>query len=173
MAMAVRLEPSDCTILVVNSAKFFIQFGSADLEKWLPQLAESLSLPIHDVNFRNHSKEEIQSILDVLSELNTPNKRKRVLVAGIALEESVSLFTLEALAFGLEVFLLGDLIQASDERMSKFCWDRLVQAGAVPTTLPQVALELSFSGPNVATATEVKELLSIYREIQLRHSAPR
>jgi hypothetical protein len=171
--MAIRLEASDCTILVVNSAKFFVQFATTDLAEWLPQLAKKLCLPIHDVNFNSHSKEEIQNILNVLSELNTPNKRRNVLVAGSELEESVSLFTLEALAFGLEVFLLGDLIQASDERMSKFCWDRLVQAGAVPTTLPQVALELAFADPNIATASNVKELLSVYREIQLQLSTPR
>jgi hypothetical protein len=44
--MAIRLEASDCTILVVNSAKFFVQFATADLAEWLPQLAKKLCLPI-------------------------------------------------------------------------------------------------------------------------------
>ncbi len=171
--MTVRLEPSDCTLLVVNSERFFAQSASADLAKCLPHLAQKLLLPIHEVNFDRHSKEEIESILNRLSELNSLNRRNKVLVAGIELEESVSLFTLEALAFGLEVFLLGDLILSSDERMSKFCWDRLVQAGAVPSTLPQVALELAFSAPNIAAASEVKELLSVYRELQSQHGTPR
>ncbi|MDE2446542.1 MAG: isochorismatase family protein [Alphaproteobacteria bacterium] len=170
--MAVRLEPSDCTILVVNSAKFFAQFATADLARWLPKLAQTLFLPIRDVNFESHSKEEIQLVLNELSGLNTPIRRNKVLVAGIELEESVSLFTLEALAFGFEVFLLGDLIKASDERMSKYCWDRLVQAGAVPTTLPQVALELATSNQNSASAPDVKEMLSTYREMQLQHERP-
>ena len=170
--MAVRLEPSDCTLLVVNSTKFFAQFASVELAKWLPKLAQALFLSIRDVNFESHSKEEMQLVLNQLSGLDTPTRRKKVLVAGIELEASVSLFTLEALAFGLEVFLLGDLIKASDERMSKFCWDRLVQAGAVPTILPQVALELATSNQISVTAPEVKEMLLTYREIQSQNERP-
>jgi hypothetical protein len=95
--MAIRLKANDCTILVVNSAKFLVQFATTDFAEWLPQQAKKLCLPIHDVNFNSHSKEEIQNILNVLSELNTQDKRRKVLVAGNELEESVSLCSLEAL----------------------------------------------------------------------------
>ena len=110
----------------------------------------------------------MEALLSAISKSEGQQRRLKVLIAGADLEESVSLFTLEALAFGVEVFLLADLIHALEERTSRYCWDRLVQAGAVPTTIFQVALELASTDRNQMVAAEVREMLSVFREMQLR-----
>ena len=166
--MAVRLVANECSVLVLNSTKYFASSDGQDIFQWLSQLTQKLLLPIHKVDFVSHSEAEMQFLLSNISKSEGQQSRLKVLVAGVDLEESVSLFTLEALAFGVDVFLLADLIHGLDERMSRYCWDRLVQAGAVPTTIIQVALELASSDQNQMVTAEVKEMLSTFREMKLR-----
>ena len=166
--MTARLAANECSILIVNSTKYFASCGSQDIFQWLSRLTQKLLLPTHLVDFSNHSELEMQILLSAISKSEGQQRRLKVLIAGVDLEESVSLFTLEALAFGVEVFLLADLIQVMDERTSRYCWDRLVQAGAVPTTIVQVALELAFTDPNQMVTAEVREMLAAFREMQLQ-----
>ena len=64
-----------------------------------------------------------------------------MLIAGGILEREVTLFALHALAEGLDVFILADLISIENDKYEKRYWERLIQAGVVPTTFSQTIVE--------------------------------
>ncbi len=171
--MAARIQAGECSIIVVNSNLSALQNRVQDWTDWLWSLAEKLQIPVSFSNFNSHSESEIRALLSTIPKQGEEWVRSKLLVAGNDLEQGVSLLTLEALAIGFEVFLVADFIPASDERIAKYCWDRLVQAGAVPTTITQVTLEIISNDRTEAAQSEIKEFLSDFRKKQLQNGTPR
>jgi hypothetical protein len=166
LAMAARIQAGECFIIVVNSNSFTARHKGPERMNWLLLVAEKLQIPVCFVNLNSYSESEIRTQLPKIPKQGEKLIRSKLLISGSDLEQGVSLVTLEALAIGFEVFLVADLIPASDERVAKFCWDRLVQAGAVPTTVTQVSLEIISSDRTEVIQSEIKELLSVFREMQ-------
>lgn len=164
--MTVRLQATECTMFFINCEILATQYQGQALTEWLMQLTQKLKVPVIFADLNSHSESEIHALLPVAPKLGEAWLRPKLLIAGGDLEGGISLVTLEALAIGFEVFLVADLISVSDECVAKFCWDRLVQAGAVPTTVTQVSLEIISNDPAEVAQSEIKELLSVFRDMR-------
>ena len=97
--------------------------------------------------------------------LNTDGKRKRLLLAGSNLEDAVTFECLEALAYGFDVFLPSDLIEVSDFNFVSLHWDRLKQAGAVPTTIIQMLNEWSLCATDAPIIEKIRLRSEEFRKI--------
>jgi nicotinamidase-related amidase len=67
--------------------------------------------------------------------------RKKLIIAGLWTEVCVNMPTLEALKEGFEVYVVSDASGGTTKEAHEMTIARLVQAGAVPVTWAQVALE--------------------------------
>ena len=158
--MAVRIGSSSSSLLVINKDKLETFAANAATKTCLTKLAQLLHLPTYFANLASHSEADVQDVLERVAKGDEIKIRAELLIAGVDLEESISIVVLEALARGFKVFLLADFIHPSDNYLAKFCWDRLIQAGAIPTTTLQIGLEIASSEQNEELSTEVKNLLA-------------
>lgn len=67
--------------------------------------------------------------------------RKKIIIAGLWTEVCVNMPTLEALKEGFEVYVVSDASGGTTKEAHEMTIERLTQAGAVPVTWAQVALE--------------------------------
>ncbi|MEL6338010.1 MAG: isochorismatase family protein, partial [Pseudomonadota bacterium] len=79
-----------------------------------------------------------QKVRDALAE----NGRKKVVVSGLWTEVCNTTFAISAmLEGGYEIYMVADASGGTSEDAHKYAMDRMVQAGVVPVTWQQVALE--------------------------------
>ncbi|MEO1773405.1 MAG: hydrolase [Pseudomonadota bacterium] len=79
-----------------------------------------------------------QKVRDAMAE----NGRKKVVVSGLWTEVCNTTFAISAmLEGGYEIYMVADASGGTSEDAHKYAMDRMVQAGVVPVTWQQVALE--------------------------------
>lgn len=79
-----------------------------------------------------------QKVRDILAE----NGRKKVVVSGLWTEVCNTTFAISAmLEGGYEIYMVADASGGTSDDAHKYAMDRMVQAGVVPVTWQQVALE--------------------------------
>ena len=84
------------------------------------------------------------------------------MLAGSNLEQQITVLALEALAEGFDVHLLNDLISTTDQLTAPVLQQRLVQAGAVPSTLRQFIYLWRSAEIDRSALTTLQELLVEY-----------
>ena len=89
----------------------------------------------------------------------------RLLVGGSYLETAITFVSLEALFQGFDVYLLGDLITVSTPKYERLHWQRLCQAGVVPTTLSQIIEEWGVSSVDDEIARKLRQLAIEFRNL--------
>lgn len=67
--------------------------------------------------------------------------RNQIIIAGLWLEEAVTLLALNCLAVGFDTYVVGDATAMIDTANERAARARLTQAGAVPTSTEQVIRE--------------------------------
>ena len=106
------------------------------------------------------------SLLHV-SNLNGDGSRKRLIITGSNLEDAVTFQCLEASAHRFDVFLPSDLITVSKPMFASLHWDRLKQAGAIPTTMVQMLSEWSLCANDISTSESIARCASEFGELEL------
>lgn len=99
----------------------------------------SLAFQVVDQNIVNSAA--IEALAQIIGPPRVGSQSKAVLICGAFLEEQVSVATRCLLGLGYAVFLLREAITARSPEHAQFHDLRLVQMGAVPTTLRQMLYE--------------------------------
>jgi Isochorismatase family len=164
--MGARIEIAECRTMVVNADKSndFPLGDSSQL--WLKELAASDLLPVYFVAIEKFLESEINACFSKFTELTRGETRHRLLVLGAHLEDSITLIALEALAQGYDVYLPGDLIVTSNKQLEKFHWERLFQAGSVPTTMAQILVEWLSREPDSDISHRIRKLSAQFNTMQ-------
>jgi nicotinamidase-related amidase len=89
----------------------------------------------------------------------TATGRKKLVIAGLWTDNCVMLPALAALKEGYEVYVVADASGDYDAMSQQLAMERLVQAGAVPTTWLPVMLEWQADWSNSATAGAVAQVM--------------
>jgi hypothetical protein len=147
--MLLRVAPQSGTALQEHLTLFEV----AD------QLAESIALPTCQVISDWISSAELEQAIGELKSISQITGRRSVMISGLYLEDQVTVCTLEALVEGSDAHLLTDLIFARDRRRAASLEARLVQAGAVPTTLRQVLYLWQTAEQDSVRAARLKDFL--------------
>lgn len=85
--------------------------------------------------------------------------RRKLILAGLSTETSVTMTALSALRDNYEVFIVTDACGGANRNIHERALDRLVQAGAVPTTWQQVTYELQADWARMETAEPVRSII--------------
>ena len=128
-------------------------------EHLLREIGAKLSIPVEVLNSKWISKLGLDLLFNTLKTLASPDNRTCLLIAGAYLEDQITVCTLEALAEGFDAHLLTDLIITRDERFTQTLLFRLLQAGAVPSTLNQFLYLWSAAEPCEYQQTAIKEVI--------------
>lgn len=139
--MAARRTASQCLIVVIDPTTSSQKSEVENLSGWLASVSQSLYVPIFYIGWDKLQEGTLQSCLDQIGKMNEELNRTCLMVLGADLGTAITLVTLEALAIGFDVYLLGDLIASPDKTHENLYWQRLIQAGAVPTTMVQMLAE--------------------------------
>ena len=139
--MAARTTASQCLIVAIDPPMAMPKLGTGDLFSWLASVSQSLNVPSLFVGRDKFEQVTLKDCLQQIGKMNQEPRRTCLLVMGADLGNSITLVALEALATGYDVYLLGDLIASPDKAHENLYWQRLIQAGAVPTTMTQMLAE--------------------------------
>ena len=164
--LGILVELNDCVLLVVRSTLDHLVPSRSIRDDQLKLLCLTLDLPFHFADIKIESNFDLKSCLQVVAQLNLDGRRSRLLIAGSNLEDVVTFETLEALAHGFEVFLLADLIEVLNPSIAPLHWDRLIQAGAVPTSISQILAEWSIASSDETAGIKIRTCQDIFRTIQ-------
>ena len=145
----------ECVLLVVRSQSHSLTQKCLELDAWFRSLSANLQLPVHFATIATNSNADIEVCLKEVAQFNTDGRRNRLLIAGAYLEDVVTFQSLEALAFRFDVYLLTDAIETLYPSIASFHWDRLYQAGAVPTSIAQMLREWSVTSSDTSMAKKI------------------
>jgi hypothetical protein len=107
-----------------------------DPQEWLTRVDEATPPPIHDLGNSGSSWPN-----SGLAAAIAGQAREALILAGFWIETSVTFIALPALATGFDVFILMDATPARVQDARAPAVDRLLRAGAVPTTTRQLVAE--------------------------------
>lgn len=97
-----------------------------------------IRIPIHHCDADVLDGKQLSSTMDELRTRFRSRNRSNLLIAGAYLEDQVTVFALQALAEGFDVYMLNEFIVSRQRQFLQTYETRLLQAGAVPTTLRQL-----------------------------------
>jgi nicotinamidase-related amidase len=117
--------------------------------------ANELAIPSHAVAPSGTETNKIESALRFALDNAQSKGFGRLLIAGGTLESEVTILAMNGLAHGFDVYLLGDMLIQTDNGYSNLYWNRLIQAGVVPTTMVQMIAEWIASESNEMTASKI------------------
>lgn len=138
-------KTSDCCLLIVNGETLDLQSEDHPMISSLIEMATTLAVQFHLTSPQMTSAHELQSCIDHVRNLTKDIPHPKLLIAGSCLETAITFVALEALAYGLDVYLLMDFIEQPDKQFSQFHVQRLQQAGTVSTTFIQFLGEWSIT----------------------------
>lgn len=164
--MAAIITVGECVMLVANDVKLSSLDQKYDAQVWLEHMASSLKMPLIFSSKGFTGDQDLKTCFADLLSLNNEFRRNRLLLCGTYLVDSVTALCLEALAVGYDVFLLTDLIAISDDKYSVFHWERLIQAGAVPTTMAQMLSEWCLSEGKSDLVQDIKHFSDQFRKLR-------
>lgn len=81
--------------------------------------------------------------------------RDRIVIAGLWLEEAVTLLSLDCLSVGFDTYVTSDATAVIDPAQQLTARARLAQAGAVPTSTEQIIREWAALLDDIRTAAEL------------------
>jgi nicotinamidase-related amidase len=137
--MPVTLSAARSVVLSI----FSINQQSAEITHFMT-FCKKNSVPV--VYLENESVAE-GNLLALKAKLETLRPRSCLLVCGELLETSVTTCILNALVWGYDTYLVGDLVHVGDPSHKELAIDRLLQAGVVPVTTEQVRYEWLTNAP--------------------------
>jgi hypothetical protein len=105
--------------------------------EFLEYVAVNTNCPLRRVSSKWIDHSELKELMVGLKQDATDGGRRILLVSGSHLEDQVTVCTLEALLEGFDVHLLCDFISTQDVNLKPVLLVRLIQAGAVPSSLRQ------------------------------------
>jgi Isochorismatase family len=169
MMMTPLLQPADCCVLLIDPRLEWMDRLDPSAQKTLAQnfdlverAVQAAAVPIH-VAFRDlapdpqrwltgsHSAAPgaVHNLGDGGSSWSDSSlavalagqTREALILCGFWIETSVTFIALPALASGFDVFIIMDATPARVEDARRAAVDRLLQAGAVPTTTRQLVAE--------------------------------
>jgi hypothetical protein len=166
ISMGATIAVSECVMLVVKDLESSEGNTESAFSDWANSVGSILKMPLSYSHRSSTGEPDVKNCFAELLAANDEFRRKRLLLCGSDLADAVTSICLEALAIGYDVFLLTDLITISDHKYSVFHWERLFQAGAVPTTMTQMMGEWILSESNIQVVKEVKQLSDEFRRLQ-------
>ena len=152
-ASAITISIKDCQILA------FQPHGIS-----MPKLdavivcAKELNLPAEVCNQDYVDANLLSEIAQRLGKPVLNDPRSILLICGAFLEEQVSLAAHYMLVTGFEVYLLRELVVSKSPDHAYFHDLRLVQAGAVPTTLQQLVYEWMATEKDEAIRNQLRKM---------------
>jgi hypothetical protein len=170
--MSATMMTNECLMLVVTEADAVSSSQHDRIVGLIKSLATDFDLPVQFTSFENHAFGAVQTCVALLTEDNKTTHRTRLLIAGSHLESAITFATLEALFQGFDVYVLGDLISISNPTYERLSWDRLIQAGAVPTTLSQIIAEWTVSSCDSEQAQKLQKLAIAFKTWIIEATAP-
>ena len=165
--MGATIAVGECVMLVVKDVKSSEPNTDSALSDWVNLMGSRLNMPLSYSHRGPMGEPDVKSCFAELLAVNEEFRRRCLLLCGTDLADAVTAICLEALAIGYDVFLLTDLITISDEKYSVFHWERLFQAGAVPTTMSQMMSEWIVSETDVKVTKDVKQLAEEFRRLRI------
>jgi len=90
--------------------------------------------------------------------------RQRLLLAGLTIDMSLSATALAALEEGFDVYLVSDATGELSEESRSVAFQRLLQAGVVPITWPQIAVEWQNDWSSIKTACKLRKILREHKK---------
>jgi Isochorismatase family len=153
----------DCSILVVFGDDAQRDLGNRGVGLWLEALSKEFSIPLYFVKVA--AGQDFKTSFAGLFLRNEDRPVNRLLVAGTHLEDAVTFTSLHCLLQGFDVFVLVDLIAVANAKYANFHWERLFQAGGVPTTMTQILAEWELSETSPTLVTQIKSHASNYRQL--------
>jgi hypothetical protein len=136
-AMSLNISAGECAVVLVNRRKL----EGADLLfrlNVLEHIVTSLEIPLFSFEDVEFSNELFTELIRKVNVNNHPKYTPNLLIAGAYLENEATVSVLHALAEGFDVYCLTDLILALETKFTDTFNSRLIQAGAVPSTLRQI-----------------------------------
>lgn len=125
----------------------------------IAQVAKVANCPIQRSVKKWMQTSDIEHLLGELKNQLYDGNRNILLLSGAYLEDQITLCALEALAMGFDVNFLCDFITARDPRLEPSLKFRLIQAGAVPSSLCQMLYMWQATESDRAIANSLRELL--------------
>jgi nicotinamidase-related amidase len=161
--MSATMMTRECLMLVVTDADVVPSSQHDRIVNWIKSLAIDFDIPVQVTSFEKHELGAAQTCVTLLAEENKKAERQRLLIAGSYLESAITFVTLEALVQGFDVYLLADLISIVNRTYERLSWDRLIQAGAVPTTLSQIIAEWTVSSRDGEQVQKLQKLALTFK----------
>ena len=162
----------DCLLLVINGDWLDILENGQTVKEWIGTIAIDLKIPVYFAQISMNKGEHISDAIDQVAALNIDGRRKRLLIAGLNLEDAITFGCLEALAYGFDVFLLIDLIDVLQPNLAALHWDRLLQAGAVPSSFGQVLNEWAFCSTDSSQIEKIEFVAREFKKLKISRAPP-
>ncbi len=166
--MGATIALSECAVLYLRKSQEMFSAQCSTAESWLIATTQKLNLPLLLVATGSDDALNLSNCIAKLKLEDIGLRRMRLLIAGEYLEFGVTVVGLNALAEGYDVHLLADLISVSDRKNRTVHWQRLVQAGAVPTTMAQVLFEWGMTEKDLVIIKDVEFAAAQFRSLWLQ-----
>lgn len=156
-----KIASRDNNIIMVLCPSRLMQGEGQRSVDYFDLVAKTFEVPILFSENTGLNSADIGTLLSEVLALAKDMKQPHLLLAGGYLEDDLTLVCLDALAHGLEVFILADNVFARDGKFQKIQLQRLFQAGAVPATLNQFLYQWINEIEDKLTQESVRAKLSI------------
>jgi|GEM_PF-4101041 hypothetical protein len=126
-----------CAVVLINR-KMLVDPDLLSRLNVLEQIICSLEVPLFSIEQEEFSSETFGKMMKQVNVNNHPKNTPNLLIAGAYLENEITVSILHALAEGFDVYCLTDLALPLETKFTQIFNSRLMQAGAVPSTLRQI-----------------------------------
>jgi len=150
------IATKNCQLLVFRDVNYS-QLAAEELE----HLALKLRVPVEICSENIVDTEVLAKLVRGLGNQSDQQQRQILLLCGVYLEEQISVANRYMLAIGFDVYLIRDLIVPRVAVNAHIHDQRLSQAGAVTTTMPQIWYEWFVTEADQAP----REILLNYKSI--------
>jgi hypothetical protein len=135
------------------------------IDDFLSSVATVTNCPLRRITSKWIDGAELRALMDKLKRDVADRQRNLLLVSGSHLEDQVTVCALEALVEGFSVHLLCDIIASREAKMKPVLLLRLLQAGAVPSSLRQFLYMWLAAAPDHDTKGGLEKLLENYDSV--------
>ncbi len=157
--MSLNLSAAECTVVLLNRQRL-LSSDRKDRVAVLDRVVSALQIPFFAVETESIDAAIYTEMMRRIKTENGLRTTPNLIIGGAYLENEVTLSVLHGLAEGFDVYCLSDLILPLENEFTYTFNARLIQAGAVPSTLRQVLYQWSMSEADPlrrATLTELFE----------------
>ncbi|MGE0852000.1 MAG: isochorismatase family protein [Hyphomicrobiaceae bacterium] len=181
------LDPAMCTVLLLNPDSTPLSGTNAPVshvskrQRLVRSAAAATAVPFYIASRMGKDGDDRQAVLDLpadgaysyspaslrnlwtdrgLSRTIAAHKRSSLIVAGSWLEIDVTFLTLTALADGFDLHILVDASPSQAADIRQAAMDRIIQAGAVPLSAPQMLGEWAERAQDDARRAALLELVA-------------